>query len=116
MPGIIHAFSAVDDVNGDGLIDFVVSIQEGGPRALVYLGQRNGDVFELKEAATLGGVTGLANAGDINGDGFGDILASSPSSGVQVFFGALGDGFDATPDGTLGSDAVLMKSLSARAR
>lgn len=116
-PGIIHAFSAVDDVNGDGLIDFVVSTQEGGPRTLVNLGQRSGDAFELKEVATLGGVTGLANAGDIDGDGFGDILTSNPSSGVQIFFGARGDGFDTTPEGTLGGgDVVLMKSLPARAR
>lgn len=112
-------------MNGDGLIDLVVSPINSGleyPRAAVYAGRfsTNG-VFWLKEVAGLYNAAEVANAGDLNGDGLGDLVASNPAmSGggqVRIYFGSIGLGFDDMPEGELrGGEGfgVLMKSLPPR--
>ncbi len=87
------------DVNGDGYADLVVSASGPddmltGPAAFVFFGGPAGPGSPA--ALTSGTVQGfLAGAGDVNGDGFGDVLVSSrsPNSSspapafVSVFLG-----------------------------
>lgn len=81
--------ASAGDVNGDGYADVIVGAPlydsapfEGG-RAFVYLGSATG--LELSEAWVAGtsaagdlfGIT-VASAGDVNGDGFDDVLVGAP--------------------------------------
>ncbi len=96
--GIESAISGAGDVNGDGYADVIV----GTPTAtstlddvLVYLGGVNGlspaPVNTLR--APIPRVTGLgvsvavAGAGDVNGDGYADILLSTKTSAVYLYLG-----------------------------
>lgn len=119
--GRLHTFVPVDDLNGDGQIDLVVSPVLEQPRAAVYAGEYTEGLLAFREVAGLYGAVEVASAGDLNGDGIGDLVASDPAmSGggqVRVYFGSIGLGFDDNPDGELRGGAgfgVLMKSLPPR--
>jgi Ca2+-binding RTX toxin-like protein len=90
-----HSVSSAGDVNGDGIDDLLVgafgaNIVEGkayvvfgtnaGFQAEFDLSSLNGDNGFVIEAPGLDGTLGLAvsNAGDVNGDGFDDIIVSAP--------------------------------------
>lgn len=69
------------DINGDGFDDLVV----GGSELTVYLGSANGivaeDIFDATDrifANTPFQLFVAAAAGDVNGDGFADVLTSNP--------------------------------------
>lgn len=121
--GVVYTFASIDDVNGDELIDFAVSSQyQDQYRTLIYFGYRDSEGFKLRDAAKIIGASAVANGGDINGDGFGDLIVSYPAERgtgrAQLFLGAAGERFDTAPDGTLtGLEGfrVLNKSLPARA-
>jgi hypothetical protein len=87
------------DVNGDGYDDVVVGAPEfdsgliNTGRALVYLGSSTGlattpawveDIDE--ESALLGASVG--GAGDVNGDGYDDVIVGAPFAGGESFLGA----------------------------
>ena len=90
--GLGTSVGAAGDVNGDGFGDLIVGepnyndpnlpdTNEG--RALVYLGSAAGP--SLDAAWTAGGVrahfgAAVASAGDVNGDGFGDVLVGEPDA------------------------------------
>ncbi len=115
------------DVNDDGLADFLVNApysSEGEPSGgAVYLWYgpvedgvhvlADGGARILADAPSLGIGTSLAGAGDVNGDGYHDVIAGAPyssaggaSSGAAwVFFGPLtGDYWPATADAALWGD------------
>jgi hypothetical protein len=86
------------DVNGDGLADVVAGgtmrdIQGGGTgTGQVYLGGAAG--LSTSPASTLSGTGGsvgtlVASAGDVNGDGFGDLIVGEPGAS-QGSFGNIG--------------------------
>ena len=99
--------STAGDVNGDGYSDVVVGapqydngeVNEG--RAYVYLGSPSGlaaaaaFVHEIDDPAARFG-SSVATAGDVNGDGFADLLVGAPTEGnaaegrVRVFHGSTG--------------------------
>jgi hypothetical protein len=82
--------AAAGDVNGDGFADVIVGApwfdngenEEG--RALVYLGTESGPQsipHWVTESDQVGAELGssVASAGDVNGDGFGDVIVGAPA-------------------------------------
>lgn len=105
------ALGGVGDVNGDGLDDYAIgypTADSSSGNVVVVLGGRG--VFGNLNSLTLGApVQGarfgasVAGAGDVNGDGFGDLIVGAPGlndpapgvGGAFVFFGQQG-GLDAS--------------------
>lgn len=98
------------DVNGDGFADVLVgaSSQAGGylGAAYVYLGGAGGLSPTPSSLTDLAGGSGgfgfsVASAGDVNGDGFGDVIVGAPGENedlgaAYVYFGSL-DGLSTIP-------------------
>jgi hypothetical protein len=96
------------DVNGDGYAD-VLAGQPLGDAALLWFG--GAGPFEPTADARLddGSRAGssVAGAGDVNGDGFADVLVgASYDAEVFVYFGGAG-AFDASPDARLTNGVAL---------
>ncbi len=111
------------DLNGDGYSDLAVG-QRGSnpPRVLIYSGRPAG--LALMPSQTLSGAAGeafgaaVASAGDVNGDGFTDLIVGAPnatSAGrtfageARVYFGSAG-ALGTTPSQTLGGLALNEQS------
>jgi hypothetical protein len=109
------AVANAGDVNGDGFSDVGVGNLKnddtgGGASGSVdlFLGSRQ---FDNVADATLRGTvpndsfgTHITGVGDVNGDGYGDLLvgasSSRPGGMAYLFFGATGAVFDHSPDAT----------------
>jgi hypothetical protein len=82
--------ASAGDVNGDGYADVVVGTRNGGGdgHAFVYLGGATGVGGEPSWTLS-DGVYGsffggsVASAGDVNGDGYADVLVGTRSRGVE---------------------------------
>jgi hypothetical protein len=102
------AVGTAGDVNGDGYADFVIGVK-GANRALVYLG---GASLSATSSLTLTGQTdnegfggAVATVGDVNGDGYADVIIGAAGDAGQpgrayVYFGQ-NTGLEATPALTL---------------
>lgn len=117
--GAIQSASAVGDLNGDGSSDLAVGSGDAPPfRVEIYLGSGIGipDLVAKTPVATFLGSSAndgyagaVSRAGDVNGDGFGDLVvgaANDGSSGLQagrafVYLGNAGGSIDVRPDGIL---------------
>jgi len=129
-----NTVAAAGDVNGDGFSDVIVgarSYNGGQPsegRARVYFGSAEGLstepawTAESNQADARFGES-VASAGDVNGDGYADVIIGAPGFWTEagrtgrafVFFGPLddeGDAADWTADG-LTDDAGFASSVSA---
>jgi hypothetical protein len=128
--------ASAGDVNGDGLADIIVgapgvplsaygstdyaayvvfgSSAEGSPRPSSidsnYLDPEEG--FRIVLSGSVEGGFAVSSAGDFNGDGFGDVMISAPSFGVDdkgatfIVFGKAGDFTDVTLGTTTSSDWI----------
>ncbi|MGE0383642.1 MAG: hypothetical protein AB7Q97_02870, partial [Gammaproteobacteria bacterium] len=89
--------SGIGDFNGDGIEDFVLTEPQFG-LAFVVLGKATafGATLDLTNVMNtqvggfglVGGITSVAGAGDVNGDGFADLVLGSPSTNdAYILFG-----------------------------
>jgi hypothetical protein len=91
--------SGAGDVNGDGYADLLVGAS-GSSTAYVYYGSAIG-IGSTPATTLVAGPTGsmggrsVASAGDVNGDGVGDVIVGSPAANeARVFLGRAGAGLD----------------------
>jgi hypothetical protein len=104
------SLASAGDVNGDGYGDLIVGAQ-GANTAYVYLGGPSGIATSPLVTLTGSGDFGwaVASAGDVNGDGYGDVVVASPefSSNAGAAYIYLGgpSGTSATPASTLSGSA-----------
>ena len=108
--------ASAGDVNGDGFGDLLVGAPDDGTsgtaRVFVYLGSGNISLtwvpIELDGPGSVGFGAAVTAAGDVNGDGFGDIAVGSCSgphtcgNRVTVFYGS--------PTGTKTASATVISS------
>ena len=107
------AWGIYPDFDGDGLGDVAVGaprVEESEGRAYVHLGSPEGTpagvsvIVRSPDGAGGDFALGMTAAGDLNGDGFGDLAVGAPRAGtggrVHVFLGGPG-GPSASPDASL---------------
>jgi Ca2+-binding RTX toxin-like protein len=92
-----HSVSSAGDVNGDGFADVIVGTPQGGAdgagESYVVFGKASWDGTPALDLATLDGINGfrltgidaddlsgfsVSSAGDVNGDGFSDVIVGAP--------------------------------------
>lgn len=108
LAGAGNHVSHAGDVNADGFGDVIVE-RAGEPAAYLYFGGASG-IENLSNPVVLDVDVGagvrpsgvlVSSAGDVNGDGFSDIILAVAARGlrvVRVYFGNPGQGFDRGPD------------------
>jgi hypothetical protein len=113
------------DVNGDGYADVVIgasSYQNSTGRVYVYLGSASG--LPASPSLTLTGPAGasvqefgssVSGAGDVNGDGYGDVVVSASSTGVAYLYLGSATGLSGVSPLQVGPGAGRMLTLAAGA-
>jgi hypothetical protein len=95
----IKSIAGAGDVNGDGFDDLVVGSSNGftNPAVRLYLGAAGGPatspawtITQADPYTALG--NSVASAGDVNGDGYDDVVVGEPLYGVSVPFEAPATG------------------------
>lgn len=101
------AVASAGDINGDGYADLIVGAPLGNGAAYVYLGGPSGLGATPSAASTLLPTasstnfgSAVASAGDVNGDGYADVVVGAPfpasQGAVFVYLGGA-NGLGATP-------------------
>jgi hypothetical protein len=111
-----YSVASAGDVNGDGYADVIVGVRaiaQGHPwgRAYIYFGgismDTTADVTLTVNVSNPSSIS-VAGAGDVNGDGYSDVIVGALEYGLDacetnIYFG--GSLMDATPDVTLKGEA-----------
>jgi hypothetical protein len=77
--------ASAGDVNGDGYSDVIIGANNIPPAGAVYIFPGSSAGLTVSPATTLNGVStnsfgySVASAGDVNGDGYSDIIAGAPN-------------------------------------
>lgn len=113
--GVQHGTSDLNDVNGDGHLDLLVtgdSTGSGDPSAVLYLGDGTGG-FSVADVGLTGVMSGAAGIGDLDGDGNRDLLVTGDSTGSDVPSTTLylGDGSGGFVKADMGFDDFRNSSL-----
>src|SRR5262249_43838704 len=108
--GMESPLASAGDVNGDGYADVIVG-DPGSDRAYLFLGSASGLATKPAEtlASPIAGVqfgATVANAGDVNADGFADVIIGvsdndGTSPGRAYVFTGSSSGLGTTPASTL---------------
>jgi len=112
--GFGRGIAAVGDVNGDGFVDLAVASGADPGSVTIYGGSPagpGGGVVLCAGAISTGFGTTMASAGDVNGDGYGDVVVGG-SEAAQVFFGGrngIATTAALTLPGAAGADAVIVR-------
>ncbi len=89
---------SVGDFNGDGIPDFATVAGAPGARVSIYLGNADGSYTRAPDPYAPGYLNGPIAVGDVNGDGFQDLIVVDDSLDVVRVLLGNGDGtFTATP-------------------
>ena len=96
-----RAVASAGDVNGDGFADILVTdpvLNQPNASVFLFLGGPGGITVATQPAAMLSSLSGLsiAGAGDVNGDGFADVIGGTPYIDAALFLGGPG-GLSTTP-------------------
>lgn len=103
--GLGRAVASAGDVNGDGFEDLAVGV-DGNQRVYLYYGGPEIPFDDLLPAIiTEPGLPGfgavVAGAGDVDGDGYHDVLVASPAQEVVHIYRGGPDSFDTQSDAVL---------------